>query len=66
MKVTIDTTAIAHRIRRWLFKLFRTPRTMGRCADCGKPLTFEECHYYVHTCERCESMAFHAEEVNRG
>jgi phage FluMu protein Com len=63
VKLTIDTGAIAHSIRRWLFKFLRTPRTIGRCRDCGKALTHLECNYYGSTCERCEGIAFHATEL---
>lgn len=66
MRLTIDTGAIAHRIRRWLFKFFGTPQTMGRCYDCGKPLTFDECRYYHTACERCEGINFHAQQDAAG
>lgn len=53
--------AAAHSIRRWLFKLLRTPQTRGRCYECGKALTFAECTYYGTSCERCEGVRFEAE-----
>jgi phage FluMu protein Com len=56
MNPTVDTAAIAHRARRRLFKFFGTPQTLGRCYDCGKPLTYQECRYYHTACERCEGI----------
>jgi Zn finger protein HypA/HybF involved in hydrogenase expression len=62
MRITIDLGAIAHSIRRWWRSLFCGVTQRGHCIDCGKRLSVDELHYYGHTCERCEGIAFHAQE----
>lgn len=68
MKLTIDTDALWHRIRRafwrWTTRRYQPGfHIPGRCADCGIPLTYAECTYYGKTCERCEGIAFHAQQA---
>lgn len=68
MKLTIDTAAALHGLRRWWWRLmtrdlkppFRVP---AHCCECGKLLTPDELHYYGHTCERCEAINFHRFEA---
>lgn len=62
------TNALWHRIRRafwrWSAKRYQPGfHIPGRCADCGIPLTYAECTYYGRTCERCEGIAFHAQQA---
>lgn len=66
MKLTIDTAAIAHRVRRWWFRWFQAPRPGARCCDCGGELTHDERVYYGVTCERCEGIAFRAQQAADG
>jgi ribosomal protein L37AE/L43A len=54
VKITIDTAAIAHRIRRRWWKLMRTPKRLTQCYDCGVGLTDDERTYYGWNCEQCE------------
>jgi hypothetical protein len=58
MRLTIDTGAIAHTIRRAWFRWFQQPRPGAACMDCGATLTATERTYYGVTCERCEGIRY--------
>lgn len=53
-RIVIDLGAMAHAIRRWLWKAFGRTATETQCIDCGRELTRDEAFHYICTCERCE------------
>lgn len=57
MTLVIDTGAIAHAIRRWLWRRRAKEASNTQCVDCGKEMTRDEIFHYVCTCERCEGIA---------
>lgn len=44
----------------WMRRTFGGPTKLGRCIECGRPLTHPEHEHYAGTCNACEGRAMQA------